>query len=208
MTSRRIAADDALAPILAGLRPLAVPIDRLRTMPGNPHRANVAALERSWRQFGQRRPLIARRDSDADTGEVIAGNHGLEVARRLGWSHVAVAWVDDDDPTAKAFAAADNRTAQLGSEDPALLAELLLSVRASDTDLFAATAYTEAELVELLTPGGKDESKPASDSAEGMADQAIAASWAVIVTCSDEATQLELLDRLAGEGLQCRALIS
>ena len=142
-------ASDGLATIIEALRPLAVPIEQLRTLERNPHRGNVEALERSWVQFGQRRALVARRDPGAETGEVIAGNHGLEVARRLGWSHVAVAWVDDDEATALAFAAADNRTAQLGSEDPVLLAELLLRVH-DDADLFAATAYSEKDLAQLL----------------------------------------------------------
>jgi ParB family chromosome partitioning protein len=183
---------------------MAVPIAGLRTLAGNPHHGDVEALMRSWDRFGQRRPLIARRDPDADTGEVIAGNHGLEAARRLGWSHVAVAWVDDDHATALAYAAADNRTAQLGHDDPEALAALLLDVRATDADLFAATAWTERDLLRLVEP---DKSRPARER-PSTADQGIESSWAVVVVCADEAEQLALLDRLITEGLTCRALIS
>jgi ParB family chromosome partitioning protein len=192
--------------IIAALAPLAVPIDRLRTLAGNPHHGDVEALMRSWERFGQRRPLVARRDPDADTGEVIDGNHGLEAARRLGWSAVAVAWVDDDQPTALAWAAAANRTAQLGHDDPEALTALLMTVRATDADLFAATAWTEGDLVKMLDGGTTKPGRPAR--AGGTGDQAIESSWAIVITCTDEAEQLELLDRLAGEGLSCRALIS
>jgi ParB family chromosome partitioning protein len=192
------------SPIIEGLRPLAVPLDALTPMPGNPHHGDVEALMRSWKRFGQRRPIIARRD-----GQVIAGNHGLEAARRLGWTEIAVAYVDDDEATALAFAAADNRTAQLGYDDQDQLASLLLSVRASDADLFAATAWSESDLARMLIG---DEDKPTSARAKARetapGEQPIESSWAVMVTCTDETSQLELLDRLAGEGFACRALIS
>jgi ParB family chromosome partitioning protein len=195
-----------LEPIIPGLRALACPIERLRTMPGNPHHGDLEALTRSWKRFGQRRPLIGRLDADGNGGEVIAGNHGLEVARRLGWSHVAVLWVDDDDATAKAFAVADNRTAQLGYEDPELLTDLLMDIRMSDLDLFAATAYDGADLAKLLDPNlGLQPRKGNKDSPE---NQLVEQSWAVIVELPNEDAQLELLERLTVEGFSCRALIS
>jgi ParB family chromosome partitioning protein len=187
---------------------LAVPIEQLRPMPGNPHHGDVEALMRSRDRFGQRRPLIARRDGDADAGEVIAGNHGLEAARRLGWSHIAVAWVDDDRATALAFAAADNRTAQLGHDDPEAMAALLMTVRASDADLFAATAWTDKDLAKLLDGGPSSVDRRKRDGGGTLSDQALESSWAVMVSCADEAGQLDLLERLGAEGYQCRALIS
>jgi hypothetical protein len=123
---------------------------------------------------------------------------------------VAVAWVDDDEATALAFAAADNRTAQLGYDDDAALANLLLTVRASDADLFAATAWTEADLLQMVVDDHPAKGARARRNGGGSAagEQAVESSWAVVVTCSDEAGQLELLDRLTGEGFTCRALIS
>ena len=52
---------------------------------------------------------------------VIAGNHQLAAARKLGWDQIAVLYVEDDELTAKAFALADNRTADLGTYDDDLL---------------------------------------------------------------------------------------
>lgn len=127
------------------LRPLAVPLDDLRTLEGNPRRGDVAAVARSLRRFGQRKPVVARAD-----GTVIAGNHLLAAARELGWSELAVTRVDDDDATAKAFALADNRTSELGSFDLGDLAAMAAEVHAVDSALLQAASYTEADLNALL----------------------------------------------------------
>ncbi len=67
---------------------------------------------------------------------------------------MAVVWVDDDDLTAKAFALADNHTAELGDYDLELLASMISEVSA-DADLFAATAYTAEDLADLLGSNSK-----------------------------------------------------
>jgi ParB-like chromosome segregation protein Spo0J len=196
------------ATILPGLRDLAVPIESLRPMPGNPHHGDVPALCRSWGRFGQRRPLIGRKDAKGGGGIIIAGNHGLEAARELGWSHVAVLWVDDDDVTAKAFAAADNHTAELGSDDPELLAEWLMSVRVEDQELFDATSFDLTDVARLLDPTGGNGARVSTGDRGESERQTLESSWAVIVTLDDEAAQLALLERLSEEGFDCRALIS
>jgi ParB-like chromosome segregation protein Spo0J len=128
--------------IAEDLRPLAQPIDLLKLLPGNPRRGDVEAVMRSYDRFGQRKPIVARRD-----GTVIAGNHQLQAAQRLGWSHIAVVWTDDDDLTAKAFALADNRTADLGAYDDADLRALIESV-AIDPELLAAASYSLDEFLQ------------------------------------------------------------
>jgi DNA modification methylase len=89
---------------------------------------------------------VARRD-----GTVIAGNHTLQAARRLGWAEIAVVWVDDDEATAKAFALADNRTAELGGYDDQLLADLITEVREADAALLGATGWTDEAVADLMT---------------------------------------------------------
>jgi DNA modification methylase len=132
--------------IAEDLRPLAQPINLLKLLPGNPRRGDVEAVMRSYDRFGQRKPIVARRD-----GTVIAGNHQLQAAQRLGWSHIAVVWTDDDDLTAKAFALADNRTADLGAYDDADLRALIESV-AIDPELLAAASYSLDDLLVELEP--------------------------------------------------------
>jgi ParB-like chromosome segregation protein Spo0J len=205
------AAAPAHAHIAPGLRELAVPVDRLRALKGNPHHADVPALVGSYRQFGQRRPAVGRPDDPKHPekgGELTAGNHVLEVAAELGWTHVAVLWIDDDDATARAFALADNRTAQLGSDDPAALAELLMMVKIDDDELFAATAYDTADLARLLAPELASSERDRADERRRAQNATVESTWAVIVDCGEEAVQIELLERLAAEGYECRALIS
>jgi DNA modification methylase len=130
------------------LAELATPLDRLDLLDGNPRRGDVDAVAASYDQFGQRKPIVARRLADG-RGEVIAGNTQLAAARKLGWDAIAVVWVDDDDLTSRAFALADNHTAELGGYDTAALAEMVGLV-ASDPALLAATAYTTGDLAELV----------------------------------------------------------
>lgn len=184
----------AIHPDLAGL---AFPVERLNPLPGNPRKGDVDAVARSYATFGQRKPIVARREGDG--GIVLAGNHQLAAATKLGWAEIAVVWVDDDDLTAKAFALADNHVGDLGDYDDALLADMLSAV-AADEALLAATAYSETDLAKLLGtdefPGGEDQS-----------DQLVS-SWSVVVTCRDEADQLGLIRKLNEEGRECRALVS
>jgi ParB-like chromosome segregation protein Spo0J len=132
--------------IVPDLQSLAAPIDSIRTMTGNPRRGDVEAVMRSLDKFGQRKPIVVRED----TGEVIAGNHTFMAAQRLGWSEIAVVWVQDDDTTAKAFALADNRTSELGGYDDDALAAMIAEVLAEDADMLAAASYTESDLNDLL----------------------------------------------------------
>lgn len=133
--------------ILPDLESLAAPIRELELLPGNPRRGDVDAVARSLAKFGQRKPIVAKRD-----GTVIAGNHTLRAARLLGWDEIAVVWVDDDDATAKAFALADNRVSELGDFDDAALAAMIADVQQYDESLLVAAGYDAAAL-DLLVAG-------------------------------------------------------
>ena len=127
------------------LRSLAFPVANLKLLPGNPRRGDVDAVARSYERFGQRKPIVARR-SDMT---VIAGNHQLQAAQRLGWTHVAVVWTDDDDLTAKAFALADNRLSDLGMFDSQTLTDMLADV-ATDAGLLNASGFSSYDLDALI----------------------------------------------------------
>ena len=126
------------------LTTLAYPIEKLKHLDGNPRKGNVEAVKKSYEKFGQRKPIVATKD-----GEVISGNHQLAAARELGWYKIAVVFTDDDELTAKAFALADNRTADLGTYDDDLLADMLGSV-SSDLELLEATSFDEKDLMALV----------------------------------------------------------
>jgi site-specific DNA-methyltransferase (adenine-specific) len=124
---------------------LATPVKNLKLLEGNPRKGDVAAVAKSLDTFGQRKPIVALRD-----GTVIAGNHTLQAAVSLGWDEIAVVYTDDDPVTAKAYALADNRTAELGGYDDEALAALMSEVAEADLELFAATAWTIDDLESLL----------------------------------------------------------
>lgn len=131
--------------IAPDLTNLLVPIDELSLFPGNPRQGDVDAIARSLEVFGQRKPIVATRE-----GVVVAGNHTLLAAQRLGWTQLAVVRVDDDDTMAQAYALADNRTAELGGYDVVALAEMIQAVQEADEKLLAAISYDTADLDDFL----------------------------------------------------------
>lgn len=146
-----------LAWIAEDLRPLARPTADLNGDPRNArkhNKKNLSALEASLKKFGQRKPVVVRRE-----GMIVeAGNGTLECAKRLGWTHVACVVVDDDDTSATGYALADNRTAELAEWDYEQLEELLLELREEDEDVIG---WSERDLEALLgdlgsTPEGED----------------------------------------------------
>ena len=133
--------------IIDSLKNLAVSIDSLKGLPGNPRIGDVDAVAASLEKFGQRKPIVVRKDD----GTIIAGNHTWQAAKKLGWKEIAVAFVGDDDTTAQAYALADNRTAELGSYDEQALKDLIEKVAAVDPDLVRISGWSDSAVQELLT---------------------------------------------------------
>ena len=92
---------------------------------------NLDAIAASLKKFGQRKPIVVHK------GVVLAGNGTLEAAKTLGWTEIEVAEVpsDWDLDTAKAYALADNRTAELAEWDESELAKQLLELQDADWDI-------------------------------------------------------------------------
>jgi 16S rRNA G966 N2-methylase RsmD len=89
---------------------------------------NLEAIAGSLKLFGQRKPIVVTPDNI-----VVAGNGTLEAAKTLGWSEIVIArtpigWTWDQ---IKAFALADNRTAELAEWDDKILADQLLELDAN-----------------------------------------------------------------------------
>jgi DNA modification methylase len=137
--------DSDSSPVAKDLHKLLEPVDGLSLLPGNPRIGNVDAVAASLARFGQLKPIVARAD-----GTVVAGNHTLQAARQLGWDRIAVVRIDVDEATAKAFALADNRTAELGGYDDVALAALIAEVADADEALLADTGWDTVSVAELL----------------------------------------------------------
>ncbi|WP_234790571.1 DNA modification methylase [Mycolicibacterium fortuitum] len=117
-------------------------VGELTPFAGNPRRGNVDVIAQSLAASGQYRPIVVNEGTlTGRPSEVLAGNHTLHAARKLGWAEIDVWLVDVDDETAKRIVAADNRTADLGDYDAADLFRLLDSL--DDLD---GTGYSDVEL--------------------------------------------------------------
>jgi ParB-like chromosome segregation protein Spo0J len=113
--------------------------------------ANLKAIESSLREFGQRKPIVI--DSK---NVVVAGNGTLTAAISLGWKDIQAVRVPADwtADRIKAFALADNRTAELAEWNSIKLAEQLLDLEAVAFDIEtlgfdAKTSDPEKELDEF-----------------------------------------------------------
>ena len=124
---------------------LATPIESLKPLENNPRQGDVQAIKASYSKFGQLKPIVAVEDEDGKF-TVIAGNHQLRAAKDLGWQEIAVAVVSLSEQEALAFALADNKISELGSNDGELLFDLISEVSNSDfiqDDLFEAIGWDD-----------------------------------------------------------------
>lgn len=129
-----------------------VPVISLQIFPGNPRKGNKKLIRESLLEFGQTRPLHARR---ADS-TVIMGNNTLECMRELEWKEADVVFHDVSLEAARRIALMDNRTADMGLYDEeALLAQL----QALDGD-YQGTGYSledENRLLDLIVGSSREE---------------------------------------------------
>lgn len=120
---------------------LAVPIGDLIPYPRNPRRGNLTAIVESLAKNAQYRPIVVNQRNQ----QILAGNHTWQAAKKLGWTHLAVTYVDCDDQQAARIVAVDNRANDIATYDFAELQALLETL----PDL-TGTGYTEDELNQLL----------------------------------------------------------
>jgi len=92
---------------------------------------NLKAIADSLEQFGQRKPIVVWGKT------VVAGNGTMAAARSLGWTEIQIVRVPDDwsADQVKAYALADNRSAELATWDDKVLAEQLLELQEAEFDI-------------------------------------------------------------------------
>ena len=93
-------------------------------------KTNLAAIKGSLTKFGQQKPIVVNKK-----GVVIAGNGTLRAAKELGWEKIDVVRTELTGHRAKAFALADNRTAELAVWDDDILEETLAQLKLNDFDV-------------------------------------------------------------------------
>lgn len=93
---------------------------------------NLEAIAGSLREFGQRKPIVITQDNI-----IAAGNGTVEAAKSLGWTEIQVVRVpaDWDADRIKAFALADNRTAELATWNQEVLEQQLRELDAAGIEV-------------------------------------------------------------------------
>jgi ParB-like chromosome segregation protein Spo0J len=150
---------------------------------------NLKAIQGSLKEFGQRKPIVI-----TEAGVIVAGNGTVEGAKRLGWTQIEAVEVPSDwtADQIKAFAIADNRTAELASWDKDILATQLLDLEEAGFEIadFGFLKEQDSKENELDTDSIKYEDK-----------------FEVVIECKDEFEQQDFLERFINEGLKVRAII-
>jgi DNA modification methylase len=87
---------------------------------------NLKAIEGSLTEFGQRKPIVIDQNN-----VIVAGNGTVTAAKALGWTEIEAVRVpaDWDADRIKAFALADNRTAELATWNQEIMASQLLELQ-------------------------------------------------------------------------------
>lgn len=154
---------------------------------------NIEAIKGSLTQFGQRKPIVI-----GSGNVVIAGNGTLAAAKSLGWDEIDVVRVPDDwsADQAKAFALADNRTAELATWDEQILAAQVLELAEAG---FEVAEFGFEAIEPPIDPNAIDE-----DEVPALPDEAttkIGDVWKMgnhRLICGDS-TQVHLVEQLMGE---------
>lgn len=162
-------------------------IAELKFYPGNARRGDIDLIADSLSKLGQYKPIVANAD-----GTILAGNHTVMAAQRLGWETIDVHRVDVDDETAKRIVLVDNKANDQSTYDVEELVNLLTELPNLD-----ATGFTRDEVDDLLETldalEDEDIPEPPKDpQPEG---------YNLLVECDNAEEQQRIKSRLLAEGI-------
>ncbi len=125
-----------------------IDVQKLRPWDSNPRKNDhaVDAVARSIETFGFNVPILCDQQF-----MIIAGHTRWKAAKKLGMAAVPVIRLTMTESQRKAFAVADNKTAEIADWDFPKLREVLEELQSEDADL-ASLGYSGAELRALLEP--------------------------------------------------------
>jgi ParB-like chromosome segregation protein Spo0J len=123
---------------------------------------NLKAIQGSLKEFGQRKPIVI-----TAAGVIVAGNGTVEAAKRLGWTEIEAVRVPGDwtPNQIKAFALADNRTAELASWDIHVLDEQLWELEQEELDV-TLLGFESRIVAEVEDPFGLLKDEPRKDATQ------------------------------------------
>lgn len=155
---------------------------------------NLKAVADSLKEFGQRKPIVV--DSK---NIIVAGNGTVTAAKTLGWETIEVARIPEDwsADRIKAYALADNRTAELADWDQTVLSSQLIDLQTEGWDLsnlgfddFGKRTELDTEIVEDEVPEAPEIAKTVSGDIYKLGDH--------LLICGDS-TSPSVFQKLMGE---------
>lgn len=162
------------------------PISELKFYPGNARRGDIDLIAESLEKLGQYKPIVVNTD-----GTILAGNHTVMAAQRLGWETIDVHRVDVDDDTAKRIVIVDNKANDQSTYDVEDLVNLL-----TELPTLEATGFTRDEVDQLLESlddiDAEIPDRPAEPTPEG---------FNLLVECENAEEQARIKARLLAEGV-------
>lgn len=122
-----------------------VDIALLKHHPRNANEGNIDSIVESIERNGFFGSVLVNKV----TGHILAGNHRVMAAKRLGFLKVPVTWIEVDEEEELRILLVDNRTSRLGIDNEESLIALLDELMETDAGL-VGTGYTEDDLGDLL----------------------------------------------------------
>lgn len=169
------------------------PISQLRFYPGNARRGDIDLIAESLERLGQYKPVVVNTGGKEPelANTILAGNHTVMAAQRLGWDSVDVHLVDLDADTAKRVVIVDNRSNDVSTYDAEELVNLLTEL----PDL-EATGFDRDELDAMLealdTLDDDVPDRPADPKPDG---------FNLLIECGTAEEQQRIKSRLLAEGV-------
>jgi site-specific DNA-methyltransferase (adenine-specific) len=144
-------------------------ITELKLDPNNARKhdeTNLDAIAGSLTQFGQRKPIVISKDNT-----VVAGNGTVTAAQKLGWQEIDVVRIpaEWDADRIKAFALADNRSAELAAWDVKVLNAQLMELVELDFDI-QEIGFEMPQVLELETQEEEELPEPPADPVTKLGD--------------------------------------
>lgn len=131
---------------IAVLETKSIVLDDLQMYHKNPRIGNVEAIASSLRENGQFKPIVVNVGTlTGRKNEILAGNHTYLGMKKNGERMIYASFVDVSEEQATKIVLADNKTADLGTYDEKIIADLFESL----PDV-AGTGYSQDEIDELL----------------------------------------------------------
>ena len=165
-----------------------VKVETLTQYPGNPRRGDVKEIARSLKANKQYAPLLVQ----LSTGHILSGNHTFQAAQSLGWTEIMVVRLDVTDEHARRIMLSSNRTADLAWYDEDAMTKVLEELNGD----FDGTGWDAKSAAKYLKDEEPEPPLPEQEPTYG-----------VIINCTSEEQQSDLLMKLSEEGLDVRALM-